>query len=81
LPLRETGKNYGSNQFLNWLQQYTTGILRFDLSSPFLPNIAKEQIPNRVSALLYLGAYFDRIPGHGVHLYFMQTEANTDGHH
>ena len=43
--------------------------------------IAKEQIPNRVSALLYLGAYFDRIPGHGVHLYFMQTEANTDGHH
>jgi len=34
LPLRETGKNQGSNQFLNWLQQYATGILRFNLSSP-----------------------------------------------
>ena len=36
LPLRGTGKNYGSNQFLNWLQQYATGILRLNLSSPFL---------------------------------------------
>ena len=35
LPLRGTGKNYGSNQFLNWLQQYATGILRLNLSSPY----------------------------------------------
>ena len=34
LPLRETGKNYGSNQCLHWLQQYATGILRLDCSSP-----------------------------------------------
>ena len=27
LPLRGTGKNYGSHQFLNWWQQYATGIL------------------------------------------------------
>ena len=35
LPLRETGKNQGSNQFLNWLQQYATGILRLNHSSPY----------------------------------------------
>ena len=28
------GENYGSHQFLNWWQQYATGILRFDSSNP-----------------------------------------------
>ena len=34
LPLCGTSKNQGSRQFLNWLQQYAPGILRFNLSSP-----------------------------------------------
>ena len=28
------GRNRGSHQFLNWWQQYATGILRFNFSSP-----------------------------------------------
>ena len=48
LPLRGTGKNYGSNQFLNWLQQYATGILLFLIIR--VPSRAeheiKEEIPN-----------------------------------
>ena len=50
LPLRGTGKNLGSNQFLNWLQQYATGILRFRLFESL--GVAKKQIPIWVSALM-----------------------------
>ena len=51
LPLRGTGKNYGSNQFLNWLQQYAPGILRFDFSSPFSPGWCKKTRYQMVSGL------------------------------
>ena len=37
------GRNICSHQFLNWWQQYATGILRFDLSSPSYSIIKKER--------------------------------------
>ena len=33
------GRNYGSHQFLNWWQQYVTGILRFGLFEPLPSSI------------------------------------------
>ena len=33
------GENYGSHQFLNWWQQYATGILRYNFSSPLYNEI------------------------------------------
>ena len=36
LHLLPLGADRSSHQFLNWWQQYATGILQFDCSSPFL---------------------------------------------
>lgn len=45
------GKNDGSHHFLNWWQQYATGILRFDYSNP---SHKQKEDPIRVDGVFFM---------------------------